>query len=227
MQPQQDLYNFGQPLPKTSVKISDYAGDVAIIILGGIHEVWQTDFGSKPAARVTAVILTGQAAGTVLEDCILYAQTSQVRDMHPGMAKLTRIVEDGKSWKFAEYGAYDNGVAQAWIGSNRQTFDALCSGAVRNFHEKQAAYDRGEIGGKTQQPPSGNGGRPNLPNNAPAPPASPQFAPPVTQSGGPYALHDTGGLVQPPLPLSGAGGQATLDSMRDPGQPAQPSQVGY
>ena len=228
MQPQQDLYNFAQPLAKTSIKLSDYTGDVAIIILGGIHEVWQTDFGSRPAARVTAIILTGQGAGTVLEDCLLYAQTSQVRDVQPGQAKLARVVEDGKSWKFAEYGSYDNQIAQAWLASNRQTFDQLCSGAVRNFHDKQAAYERGEIGGRTQQNASTSNNRP-LPNNAPAPPPSPQYVPPAPQPDNRYAVTDSGGLVQPPLPLSGAGGQATMESIRsNGGQPvASPQQVGY
>lgn len=132
-------YDFGNPVPPRSFKAVDYPGDVVIVIKGGVHDAIKTaEYGTKPATRVTVIMLTGKEAGEVFEDALLWnKQHETFREEPPGKAVLCRIVAQGRGAMFDVASPYDRKVAGAWVDENRPLFDKLLAETVGNFHDRE------------------------------------------------------------------------------------------
>lgn len=154
-------WQIDDPAEVNTKRINDYVGEVLIIIMGGFHPVWITEF-SKQAARVAAVVLSGPDAGTVLEDQLLFGQQSKyVEHLRPGAVCAVRIALDGKAIKLLPTGDYDKGMVRAWLSHNEDF-------ALNLARETITAFDLARNDDRTK------GVAPAKAVNA-----SPQFTPPA------------------------------------------------
>jgi hypothetical protein len=204
-------YPLRRPEPPATFSASDYANEVVLVVIGGYHpEIKTRDYGVKPAMRVSIVMLTGRTAGTVYEDVMLFGakQSSQFRDMQGGDVVLSRIVKNGKAIVFDPGSAYDEQQAGVWIQGNAARLEQLRADAVRNFQEQcQRMREDGTA------PPNGY-----------MPAASPQFVAPAAQP----SLVDTVPAGGHPVVAAGAASpNATVNSLRSPGEPATAEEAGY
>jgi hypothetical protein len=201
-------YPLRRPDPPATFSASDFANEVVLVVVGGYHpEVQTRDYGVKPASRVSIVMLTGRTAGTIYEDVMLFGakQSSQFRDMAGGDVVLCRIVKSGKAIVFDPGSAYDEQQAGAWVAANAARLEQLRADSVRNFQEQCARLR--EDG--------------NAPPNGHLPAPAPQFVAPATQ---PPTVDAT---VPAGHPAGGRPPEATLASLRAPGEPASPQETGY
>lgn len=209
-------YPLENPDPPATFKAADFAGEVVLVVIGGYHEGIATQqYGTKPAERVSVVMLTGRTAGKIYEDVVLFGQkqASQFQEKRNGAVLVTRIVKNGQSVTFEEHPSdYDRDLAQRWIGQNGARLAQLQNDTVRNFHEQAR-----QLGSQSSYAPSG-----------PTPEPSPQWDPSQAAS----QTTPNGGGAQPmpgdqPLPLE-MPTDATRQTLQSPsGQPASASETGY
>jgi len=157
-------YQFRDPTPPPKFSIGDYVGEVVLVVIGGLHEAWETlDYGVKPALRCAIVVLTGDSSGSVFDDVLLFGRRALC---FPGMGSsdvsVARVVKEGRAIDLIKASDYDKKMAAAWCEANSSQLAALVSETVRSFRENSAG-----------QKSTGDGSR------KPAP--SPQFTPPAKE----------------------------------------------
>jgi len=146
-------FTFRDPDPPAQFKPADNAGEVILVIHGGYHPAVPTrEYGIKPAARGTVVVLTGKLADTVIEDVVFFGarQSSQFKNAPGGDVLLCRIVKDGRAINYEPGSAYDRKVAEHWIENNTDELEVLRDAAVRNFAEQCARVDEALHGTPTE-----------------------------------------------------------------------------
>jgi hypothetical protein len=213
-------FTLENPDPPATFKTSDFAGEVVLVVIGGYHEGIATQqYGTKPAERVSIVMLTGRTAGKIYEDVVLFGQkqASQFQEKRPGSLQLCRIVKNGQSVTFDPGSDYDRDLAQRWIATNGQRLAMLQNDTVRNFHEQAR-----QLGTQGSYASSGPTPEPS-PQWDPAQAAS-QAAPAATQSAGTQPLPGDQPL---PLEMPAPTPDATRQSLQSPGVPATASETGY
>jgi len=200
------------PDPPATFKVSDFAGEVVLIVIGGYHEGIATqNYGVKPAERVSIVMLTGRTAGKIYEDVVLFGQkqASQFQEKTPGAVIVSRIVKNGQSVTFESGSDYDRDLAQRWIAQSGQRLSQLQNDTVRNFHEQAR-----QLGTQSSYAPSG-------PTPEPAPAWDPNKVTAAPTGGNGPLPGDQ------PLPLE-MPTDATRQSLQSPtGAPATPVETGY
>lgn len=162
--PQQQAMTWAQPEPVQQFAWDMFANQTVIWIQGGYHAAIQTSYGAKPAARGTLIVLTGQYAGQIHDNRLIFGQKmlSQVQGYPQGHVMLARLIMDagGKSVVFDRFGDYDAQVASHWASSNPGVMENLRTLAVANFAEESNKPQTGPVAG------------------GPAPAAAPQWTPP-------------------------------------------------
>lgn len=207
------------PDPPTQFNIGERPGEVVLVVVGGYHPAVPTQYGEKPAARVTVVELTGRFAETVHTDVMVWGQlASQFINAQPGQPVLGRVSKKDKTVTLDIPSAYDNQVATVWMNKYPGTLDALRAEAVRNFNVKAAGLAH-------------RAGQPVAP--------SPQYQPPTQQEPAVQPAEPASGEVSPAQAYQQPqgqpwqqgqppnGGNATIGSMQYGATAATPEQAGY
>lgn len=190
-------YPLRDPNPPSSFSAMDHIGDVVLIVIGGYHDRVKTVNGFPPAERVTVVTLTGGKPGTVSEDVMLFGVN--------------------QSSQFSEMDGGDIAVCRIALKGKAIAYTAASD------YDKQMAQDwiarnatlvddlrAGAVRNYTEGRRSVAEGLAGGGSGAVAPETARQFTPPATQD----TAQDT--------PTS-----STMQSLRDPGEPATPDQTGY
>jgi len=156
-------YQFRDPTPPPKFSIGDYVGEVVLVVIGGLHEAFETEHGVKPALRCAIVVLTGDSSGSVFDDVLLFGRRALCfPDMGPSDVSVVRVAKEGKAIDLVKATDYDKQMAGAWCEANKAQLAVLTSETVRSFRENSAG-----------QASTGDSSR------KPAP--SPQFTPPAKE----------------------------------------------
>jgi hypothetical protein len=172
-------FPFKQPAPPATFSMGDHIGEVVLAIMGGYHNAVPTkDYGVKPAASLTIVILTGRSAGVVVDDVMLFGKAcSQFENAQPGDVVLCKIAKVGRANVFQPGSSYDEQLAQQWIAQTGR-LDELRAKAPQNYTEqiKQLAEQARGNGSTSPQfvPP---GATVTYTNPQPTPAQPPTYAP--------------------------------------------------
>lgn len=127
------------PAPVSQFSLKDADGDTVIWLHGGLHQSVPTrDFGQKPAARGTVIVLTGRFAGQVEEDQMIFSARplGQISQLQPAAAMLCRV-RVNRSMSFDPPGAYEEQIAAQWMAAHPGELDRLRQAAVAMFHQAE------------------------------------------------------------------------------------------
>ena len=195
-------WDIGDPAEVVTKQLRDYVGEVALVVMGGFHERWITEF-SKKAARVAAINLSGSEARTVLEERLPFGPQAEYVAARPkGSLTLVRIAQEGKAIKLMAGGDYDKGMARAWIAHNEDFLRNLTVETITAYDlARNDPHAIGQAPGPSranavtapQFAPAAVGGRPTTPMHDPhaAPVVAPYSEDPMVRDQMPLPLDET------------------------------------
>jgi hypothetical protein len=137
--------NWGAPgAAGTDFSLSDYVDNLAIFAIGGYETGVWTEFGDKSAVRCAVIILTGEAAGLVVNDALIF-NTKVVSRLK---GSVGQVLVAGVVWgqgkganaplDLVEVGPEEYAMADAWEQAHPGQLDQLLSSTISE-HEQQAA----------------------------------------------------------------------------------------
>ena len=137
--------NWGAPgAAGTDFSLSDYVDQLAIFAIGGYETGVWTEFGDKSAVRCGVVILTGDAAGLVVGDALIF-NTKVVSRLK---GSIGQVLVAGVVWgqgkganaplDLVEVGPQEYAMADAWEDAHPGALDQLLNSTIAE-HEQQAA----------------------------------------------------------------------------------------